>query len=90
MDVVTIAPHLLDSEVVAVCDFLSQADQGERDIMRNNRFAVFNREDKVVVSIIRVVVCFQHGHALAYYWKPNVSRPSAADPSASRGAMGVV
>lgn len=90
MDMVTISAELFETDVVAFGNFLRDGCDGERNIVVEQRFAVFDGKDKVVVGIIRLVVGFLDGHARSLIWKPRVSKPSSKVPAASRGAMGVV
>ena len=64
---------------------------GERDLVSQQCFAVFDGKDQVVVSIVNIVPSLTDGHASSLAWKPTVSKPSlaviAAEPRGNRYAI---
>ena len=87
MDVVIIISQFFKFNVIAESDFLCDRANGERDIILQKSFSVFNGKDNVVVGLVCIVVCFLNGHASSLTWKPRVSKPSYMAPAASRGEI---
>src|SRR3989344_775600 len=87
MDVVGVTADFFKVDVVAGSDFLSDGSDRKRDVIRKERFAVFDGKDDVVVGIVGIVVSFDDGHAPILLWKPRVSKPSCMVPAASRGEI---
>lgn len=66
MDVVIVATDLFKLNVITFADCLRNLDNGERDLVGQQSFAVFDRKDDVVVGVIDIVVSMDEGHASHY------------------------
>lgn len=84
MDVVTIGTDLLELNVVPQTDFLRDCSDGERDLIGQQRFAILDGKDDMVVGIVNIVESPTKAHAPILMRKPKVSTPSyrelAAEP----------
>src|SRR5438477_469044 len=87
MDVVFVIAEFFKFDVISFSNFLCQMVDGERNVFREESFAVLNGKGNVVVSRVCIVVCFLDGHPLSLSWKPRVSKPSYRAPAASRGEI---
>jgi len=70
VDVVLIAAKLFKFNVIALGDFLRNTDNGERDVVCQQCFAVLDGKDDVVVGTVYIVVRMGEGHASHRIRKP--------------------
>ena len=70
MNVIEVVAKLLKLDIISFTDFLRHAVDGERDAVDQQRFAVFDGKDDVVVGTVCIVVCFDDGHASYCIRKP--------------------
>lgn len=71
MDVVLVTTNFFKVNIEAFADFLRNSNNSERGIVREECFAVFNRKDDVVVSVIDIVERMHVGHVASIYWETN-------------------
>ena len=65
MDVVLVATEFFKFNVISLANFLRYVVNGERDVVVEESFAVFDGKDDVIVSIVYIVVSAGKGHALS-------------------------
>ena len=64
---ISIGTNLFKFDVVSLCDSPRNREDGERDIVVQERFSVFDGKDDVIVGIICVVGSSEEDHALILF-----------------------
>ena len=64
VDMVKVNPDLFKLQVVTEGDFLGDLGDGERDLVSQQRLAVLDGKNNMVMRVVNVMVCPVEGHAL--------------------------
>jgi len=70
VDMIVVATNLFKLKVVAESDFLCNRLDSERDVICQQRLAILDGKDDVVVGAVYIVVSMGEGHASYRIRKP--------------------